>query len=207
MNEYNLINSKAVREHCKKIGHKFNTEELAVLIYRNKTMSIDEKIVAYKELINDYPDMPVIKRINCKHYDSVKDMIKKEIQRLEAETKVLLENEEDVVYSYNYYYENSFGIGKRKNEYKNIYKTFNEVRELIDQEIIDDEEQKIISFVIIKRTVSKKDKYTMRAEYLLDENRNLKIVNIYNLDSEWLDISNICLNIPTPFKKRRYINI
>ena len=40
----NLINSKAISEHCRKIKHKFNTEELAVLIYRNRTMSIDEKI-------------------------------------------------------------------------------------------------------------------------------------------------------------------
>lgn len=58
-----------------KIEHKFNTEELAVLIYRNKSMDIEEKIKAYQELISDYPDMEVIERINCKHYNSVKDMI------------------------------------------------------------------------------------------------------------------------------------
>lgn len=58
-----------------KIEHKFNTEELAVLIHRNKSMDIEEKIKAYQELISDYPDMEVIERINCKHYNSVKDMI------------------------------------------------------------------------------------------------------------------------------------
>ena len=36
---------------------------------------------------------------------------------------------------------------------------------------------------------------------MLDENRNLKLVNIYDFESEYLDISMICLNIPTPFKE------
>ena len=71
MDVYNLINSKAIQKHCREIKHQFNTEELAVLIYRNKTMSIEEKISSYQELIADYPDMEVIERINCKHYDSV----------------------------------------------------------------------------------------------------------------------------------------
>lgn len=29
MNAYNLINSKAIAKHCRKIQHKLNTEELA----------------------------------------------------------------------------------------------------------------------------------------------------------------------------------
>ena len=85
---YNLINSKAISEHCRKINHKFNTEELAILIYRNKRMNVDEKISAYQELINDYPNMEVIERINCKHYDSVKVMIKEEIKRIDVELAI-----------------------------------------------------------------------------------------------------------------------
>lgn len=204
---YDLINSKAIQEHCRKIQHKFNTEELAVLIYRNKRMSIEEKIHWYEMLIYQYPDMEVIERINCKHYDSVKDMIKGEIARLENLTKILKEDEQDVVYSYNYWCNNGYGrIIEGKNEYRDIYKTFKEVEDLIHKEIKEDKEKQIISFCITKRTVSKEDKYTIRAEYLLDENRNLKMVNIYDFDNDYLDIANICLNIPTPFKKRRFIN-
>ena len=89
MDNYELINSKAIGNYCRKIKHKFNTEELAVLIYRCKKISIEEKITLYNELINDYPDMEVIKRVNCKHYDSVKDMIKSEIARLQNLIKIL----------------------------------------------------------------------------------------------------------------------
>lgn len=49
--EYDLINSLSIGEYCRKIKHKFNTEELAVLIFRNKRMSIDKKISKYEELI------------------------------------------------------------------------------------------------------------------------------------------------------------
>ena len=207
MNEYNLINSKAVREYCRKIKYKFNTEELAVLIYRNKTMSIEEKINAYKELITHYSDMEVIERINCKHYDSVKYMIRGEIKRLENLISLLEKEEQDVVYSFNYWCNNGdCKIIQGKSEYIDIYKSFKEVKELIDKEIEEDEEKEIISFCITKRTVSKQDKSTIRAEYLLDKNRKLKMVNIYDFESDWLDISNICLNIPNPFKKRRFIN-
>ena len=85
--DYNLINSRAIGDYCRSIKHKFNNEELAVLVYRNKRMTIEEKIKKYTDLINNYPDMEVIERINCKHYDSVKTMIKEEIQRLNTEYK------------------------------------------------------------------------------------------------------------------------
>ena len=64
--DYNLINSRTIGNYCRSIKHKFNTEELAVLVYRNKKMSIDEKINKYKDLIEHYPDMEVIERINCR---------------------------------------------------------------------------------------------------------------------------------------------
>lgn len=207
MDIYNLINSKAISDYCRKIKHQFNTEELAVLIYRNKKMSIEEKVEAYQELIADYPDMEVIERINCKHYDSVKDMIRGEISRIENLIKILKTDEQDVIYSYNYICDNGYGrIIEGKNGYREVYKTFKEVEDLINEEIKEDEEKEIISFAITKRTVSKQDKYRIRAEYLLDKNRKLKMSNIYNFEEGWLDISNICLNIPTPFKKRRFIS-
>ena len=65
--DYNLINSRAIADYCRSIKHKFNTEELAVLVYRNNRMSIIEKINKYNDLIKNYPDMEVIERINCEH--------------------------------------------------------------------------------------------------------------------------------------------
>lgn len=77
--DYNLINSRVIANYCRSIEYKFNAEELAVLVFRNKRISINRKIAKYEDLIKNYPDMEVIERINCKHYDSVKTLIKNEI--------------------------------------------------------------------------------------------------------------------------------
>lgn len=203
MDIYNLINSKAIRDYCRKIEHQFNILELAVLIYRNKKMSVEEKISAYKELIADYSDMKMIKKYRPQNYDTVKAMIKGEIARIENLVNILKADEQDVIYTYNYYCQNIYdnGIIEGKYEYRDVYITLKEVKDLIKQDIKEDEEKEILSFAIRKRTISNaKNKYEIRAEYLLDENRNLKLVNIYDFESE-LDISMICLNIPTPFQK------
>lgn len=204
MNIYRLINSKAIQEYCRKIKHQFNILELAVLIYRNKRMSIEEKISAYKELIADYPDMKMIKKYRPQNYDTVKAMIKGEIERIENLVNILKTDEQDVIYTYNYYCKSIYdnGIIEGKDEYRDVYKTLKGVQELIEQDIKEDEEKEILSFAIRKRTISSnKKKYEIRAEYILDENRNLKLVNIYDFESNYLDISMICLNIPTPFKE------
>lgn len=202
MDVYSLINSKAISEHCRKIKHEFNTEEIAVLIYRNKRMNIEEKIKAYKELIEQYPDMPVIERINCDYYDSVKDMIEEEIYRIETLSKKLRKNDKEAIYTYNYYWNNYWGkIIEGRNELNTICKTYGEIKSAICKEIEEDEETGIFSFRITKKSLSKEDIYEIGAEYIINKDRKLELVNIYDFKGDWLNISNICLNIPTPFKK------
>ena len=42
--DYNLINSRVIANYCRSIEYKFNAEELAVLVFRNKRISINRKI-------------------------------------------------------------------------------------------------------------------------------------------------------------------
>ena len=60
MNIYDYINSPDVAEHCRKIGHEFNSLEMAVII-ANSNKSLEEKHEAYREIISDYPDMGMSK--------------------------------------------------------------------------------------------------------------------------------------------------
>lgn len=192
MDIYNLINSKAISEHCRKIQHKFNTEELAVLIYRNKRMSIDEKISAYQELITDFPDM---ERINCKHYDSVKDMVQEEIQRLQDLRQEMQTESENIIYTYETFYTSS----QRFEKSDNLYKTYDEVCVAIFQELKEDTDNEILMLRIIKRSFLRDSKKIIE-EYIVTNDKNIRLINIRSTDEE-LDINNICLNIPTPFKK------
>lgn len=147
LDEYDLINSLSIGNYCRKIKHKFNTEELAVLVYRNKRMSIDEKISIYKNLIKNYPDMEVIKRINCKHYDSVRELISDEIKRLQD-----IKEYEDII---------AYNVSKK---YLNC------------------------------------DKPIITAEFQVINNKRI-LNNIYDSKNNFLDIDNIYIKIPTPFKK------
>ena len=127
LDEYDLINSLSIGNYCRKIKHKFNTEELAVLVYRNKRMSIDEKISIYKNLIKNYPDMEVI---NCKHYDSVRKLISDEIKRLQDLKTNFLKQEENVVHFFNAYYESTRKWDNYIATKNNIVKTYKEIDEL-----------------------------------------------------------------------------
>ena len=196
MDIYNLINSKAISEHCRKIQHQFNTEELAVLIYRNKRMSVDEKISAYQELITDYPDMEVIERINCKHYDSVKDMIQGEIQRVRNLRQEMQQADENMIYTYEICYRNSYL--HRFEESNNLYKTYDDVCMALYQELKEDTDNEILKIQLIKRTLDRNGRRIIEKYNI--ENKQLKLINIYSTD-EYLDLDGICLNIPTPFKK------
>ena len=195
--EYDLINSLSIGEYCRKIKHKFNTEELAVLIFRNKRMSIDEKISKYEELIKNYPDMEVIKRINCKHYDSVKELIKGEVERLQELKTNFLKDENKVVYFFEAYYESTRIWDSYKGNQNNIMATYKEIDEEIEKEIKEYED--IIAYRVYKKYLNC-DIPIITAEYQVINNRRI-LNNIYDSKNDFLDIDNIYIKIPTPFKK------
>ena len=194
--DYNLINSRAICDYCRSIKHKFNTEELAVLVHRNKRMSIDEKIDKYNDLIDNYPDMKVIERINCNHYDSVKTMIKKEIERLKKTRKKFAEENEDCIYVWTEYNKSTLRYDDI-NDLDNVFKTYEEVYKDIEKYIKEFDDT--ISFRIIKKYFNKRKK-EIYADYIV-ENKEIKLVKIIEIDNDYLDIDQIFLNIPTPFEK------
>ena len=197
MDVYKLINSKAIAEHCRKIQHKFNTEELAVLIYRNKYMSVDENVQAYNELMTDYPDMPVIERFNCRHYDSVRDLIKSEINRLNTLVDKLKLDEPDVIYTYEAYYK-SISMYRDYSKIANLYNTFSETITAVTEEIKEDDD--VLMFKLYKTSLIN-DFPNIVAKYILNEDKQIKMVNLYDIKQINLNIDNIFLNLPTPFKR------
>ena len=192
--EYNLINSKAIGDYCRSIKHKFNTEELAVLVYRNKRMTIEEKIKKYTDLINNYPDMEVIERINCKHYDNVKIMIKEEIQRLNNVYKELTQDDSDSICIWTEYNKSTLRYSY-SNDIIHTFRTYKETFEDIQNYI--KENDNTLSFKITKKYFNKNKE--IYARYIV-ENKKIKLINIEN-STDILDIDQIFLNIPTPFKK------
>lgn len=194
--DYNLINSRAIGDYCRSIQHRFNTEELAVLVFRNCKMSIDEKIEKYNDLIKNYPDMEVIERINCKHYDSVKTMIKKEIQRLNILYRKLLQKNDNSIYTWTEYNKSTLKT-EHNRDLERTFKTYKEAIKDVQNHI--QEYDDTISFRITKKYFDKR-KGDIFADYNV-ENRKSKLINLMESNDNFLDIDQIFLNIPTPFKK------
>ena len=184
--DYDLINSKAIADYCREIKYGLNTEELAVLVYRNKRMSIEEKIEKYNDLINNYPDMEVMYRVNCKPYKSVKTMIKKEINRLQKLSEELTKEEPDCVWGWNEYYSDFC--------FQNMFSSYHETINDIEFQMYDIEE-----FHITKKYFNNL-KAEIDAEYII-ENKEIILNNITQLGSTYEDIDQIFVYLPTPFKK------
>lgn len=201
MDIYNLINSKAISEHCRKIKHQFNTEELASLIYRNERMNIEEKIQAYQELITDYPDMEVVEKINCEHFDSVRDLITEEINRIKNLRQKMLKTEEEKIYTYEISYRNSYLC--RFEDSGNFYKNYSDVCKRMDKERQEDEEKEILKYRIIKRPFFRDDNnnYEELTEEYTIINGMPKLLNIYVTMDDFPNLCGIYVNIPTPFKR------
>ena len=57
MDIYKFIDSKDIREHCRKLGHQFNTIESAYLVWQSRSTPLAEKHAAWQEIIDTMPDM------------------------------------------------------------------------------------------------------------------------------------------------------
>ncbi len=194
--DYNLINSRAISDYCRSKKHRFNTEELAVLVYRNKRISVKEKIEKYNDLIKNYPDMEVIERINCEHYDSVKTLIKNEIQRLKILNKKYEQDDENSIYTWTEYNKSTKKY-EHRNDLENTFRTYKEVIKDIQNYIKEFDDT--ISFSITKKYFDKRKK-NIRAEYIVKE-KNVILINLVEEGNDFLDIEGIFVNMPTPFKK------
>ena len=194
--DYNLINSRAISDYCRSIKHKFNTEELAVLVYRNLNMSIDEKIAKYNDLIKNYPDMEVIRRSHCNHYDSVKTLIKNEIRRIKTLKNKLIKEEENCIYTWTEFNKSTLQY-EHYNDIDNTFRTYKEAIKDIQNYIKENDDT--ISFNITKKYFGKR-KSKISAYYNV-ENQKFKLINLWRDTEGFINIDQIFLNIPTPFKK------
>ena len=75
MNVTNLLNSRSIAQHWEEIEYIPDSLGTAWLVYKNKSLSFDEKCSLWEEIINTMPDMEIRERVNCRHYDSLYDFL------------------------------------------------------------------------------------------------------------------------------------
>ncbi len=208
MNIYEFINSKDIKEHCEKIGHIFNTMECAYLIYQSQNHTLPEKSSAWKKLIESMPDMVIEERINCPHYDSLHDFLRRYIA---LENRLLTEffrEETDSVYQFDALYatdNDSPYYGYEAGEC--VYRSFSGGL-AAEKENIAESWDNLLDFSVVKKKISTtplEKPYEIRIRF----NKSgvpLEIVSSKNIISEnEFDLSfsfkGMWIDVPTPFQK------
>lgn len=103
MDIYSFINSKAISKHLRDMNYKFDTIEAAWLIYQCKSISMNEKHEAWKQLIDEMPDCRLAERANCKAKESFHSFLKKYMQIEDWLYQVFQEKKETDVYTLRFY--------------------------------------------------------------------------------------------------------
>lgn len=82
-----FINSPDIREHLKKIGYEFSSEEAAYLVWQSKKATIAEKHAAWEEIIRAMPDCDIsdycLREPRKSLHDLLRFIIEKENEKLE----------------------------------------------------------------------------------------------------------------------------
>lgn len=197
-----FINSKAIREHAAKFGDIFSSLDKAYLIYQTRRKSVQEKICAMNELLENSEDFE-LKKVRWRFHHT--DMTFHEFLKGYIETEQYLwdkffEKEPDAVYTY------TLSWNGDVLEYNEPYTDYQSCFDALSAEIADDKNAERTE--IVKRYF--KNSHTERTKTITavfsndltfihsvyaDGMRNKKQHEIYDVfDEMWVDV-------PTPFKK------
>ena len=104
MDIYNLINSKAISEHCRKISHQFSPLEMAYLVYANDSLNIVQKHSAFNEIIKEQPDTAVVERPWTPHFESLHRFLQNYMELQNKYLSIFYKDEPNCVYSFKVWY-------------------------------------------------------------------------------------------------------
>lgn len=105
MDIYGFLNSKDIAEHCRRLQKTWTPLQMALIISRS-IRPVPDKHRAWRELVSDYPDMPVppvrgcgIDGTKC-GFESFHKMILAEIDYEERVLRSFMEQASGAVYRY-----------------------------------------------------------------------------------------------------------
>ncbi|MBR4333820.1 MAG: hypothetical protein IKP72_14155 [Clostridia bacterium] len=104
MDVLRYINSKDIREHLRKTSYKFSALEAAWLIYQSRYATLEERHQAWKQLIAEYPDCPIPKRMNTVPQDSLHHFLE-EYMDMEKRMLEQFRDPTGVVYQIKYHFD------------------------------------------------------------------------------------------------------
>ena len=192
MNIYDFFISPDIIAHCEKIGHVFNSLEMAVII-ANSEKTIKEKHAAWREIIAGYPDMPVHESLNFKAKESLHDFLREFITWEEKYIADFYAPAPNVVYRSNIHYSDR-ECSKPDSCYSSAEKAWKAIYENYDRQV----NSKIISASIMKEFIDEDDYSQL---WLNVDGEPLQYAHRRNWSEVPDDLGDIFIHIPVPFAK------
>lgn len=208
MDIYNFINSKDIEKHCRAIGYRFNPLESAYLIWQSAKHSIEEKHMAYQELMETTENQNITKPHS--HDDRQYYLHNFLKQYMEVENKLLCLFNEDgdhAAYSYDVYWgNNKWGNGIIRSD-SELFATFHDCISAWRDDW--DEEDHVAKTYVYKRWLRSREnpKNQQIRIQLLTGSENVNQLSCCGnvLTGEEKDIfmlfESYWLYVPTPFQK------
>lgn len=96
MDIFRYINSTAVREHLPGIGHEFTAAQVAYLIDRCGSATIEDKIDAWREVIETMPDCDFLTIVNCilNNEGSMREAVRNHIDKTQNDLQAFMDPED-----------------------------------------------------------------------------------------------------------------
>ena len=88
MDIYSFLNSKDIAEHCRRLQKTWTPLQMALIISRSDR-SVPDKHRAWRELISDYPDMPVPPLPECEITNGFESLHKMLLAQIDYEERGL----------------------------------------------------------------------------------------------------------------------
>ena len=197
---YQFVNSRDIRKHLQDMDYEFNALEASWLVYQCDAATIEDKHRAWTWIIENMPDMVVIKRFNCVYRESLHDTLKKYMS-MEDELLNDFMNINDGIYTCEYYVD---GETEKSNKvYFSIDDCIEDVKENWD--LYDEEDVKYGAYADVTCHI-KDRKYSITACY--DRDCKIRSIDIYGTapNSDYDDLlcyffDGMWFDFPTPFKK------
>ena len=184
MEFYKFINSKAIREHLRKINWPIEPDAAAWLIWHWEG-PIKEKIAGWEHIINETEDRELRGGLELGETSSLHEFLGKTIDIYKRHTESFLENNTECCYKLRTYYKNL--------DYCDKVTTFSTKRIPVNFN-----RRNVLKFEVTKQGYDSDDKETSTL------NTELEMTGYDSTDDEWQNIKAVFMNqwfyFPIPFK-------
>lgn len=134
MDVFSFINSRDIRDYLKQIEYRFNSLEVAWLIWQCRSMSYEDKKVAWQEVINTMTDCKVESRANVKGWDSLHSMLRQYISEMDSIIHDFYSKQKDCVFMYRFLCK---GDMEWCENYQTVFASLDECKAALEAELSD----------------------------------------------------------------------